>query len=593
MARLIALTLLALAWPAAAQLSPGPLSEPHAALDHQEGCVACHERLRKQTNDLCVECHPLIQASLKARRGYHGLQARRQRCAECHQEHRGRDVSLIRWPGGARDAFAHERTGYRLEGAHADLKCEACHTRARIAEPAAFKLNRTYLGLSKVCRVCHAPENPHGGQFAPRDCDECHDQLSWTPNAASKAEAKRGAARWPSRFDHDRRFPLRGQHRDVDCEGCHPNGRFADTPNACVGCHDSGHPPQSGFGEGCADCHTDQGWSLIIFKRATHPKPLPLRNKHDLPDCMRCHGGALPRDQGCEGCHPSPHSAGFRRDCQRCHTDEGWRPTIKGRFHHDMTRFPLVGEHIKRDCEACHPKAKGGAVRLQPIAHDTCADCHQDPHGVGFERPCEGCHQPHGFRPSTFPLSDHPQWILDGAHRAVGCAACHQTGSALDFRWGAACADCHEDAHAGQFEARRCDDCHDLEGWAVPRALVQHPDWVERGAHAEAECAHCHPDGRYADTPARCEGCHGAPHLGQFIATPPKRPCDACHQVERKDWAMAPDWGHPHWPLEGAHAKAKCEACHKEVRLSDGRLAVRWRLGFRDCGRCHENVHQR
>lgn len=236
-------------------------------------------------------------------------------------------------------------------------------------------------------------------------------------------------------------------------------------------------------------------------------------------------------------------------------------------------------------CDDCHPNGK-----LRPIAHESCLDCHVDPHAGEVGVDCARCHAVQGFAPTTYGPQAHTGFPLAGGHAATTCPDCHLDEGAWGFRLGvSACAVCHVDPHEAQFGDRTCDACHVEAAWS-PAPGVDHDLWPLDGAHTDAACAACHVDGHYAGAPKVCRDCHGSPHLGQFVASEPRRDCADCHTTEI--WKGEFDHA-PVWALEGAHATAECVACHKEVRVDDGRATTRWRLGLRACARCHENVHRR
>ncbi len=135
-------------------------------------------------------------------------------------------------PDGWRlDAFDHEATGFSLTGLHATVACAACHTPQPDAQGRAVQQFR---GLPTDCRGCHAPDDPHAGQFEDRPCAECHTTQGFA--AASRS------------FDHNRtRFPLTGAHQQAACGQCHrtetaPDGapfvRYRPLGLACKDCHD-------------------------------------------------------------------------------------------------------------------------------------------------------------------------------------------------------------------------------------------------------------------------------------------------------------------------------------------------------------------
>ena len=137
-----------------AQISPGPLSRPHAALDGPLQCTKCHGGHREPMAQMCNACHREIAWLQAHDRGLHARDARGD-CSSCHPEHAGRTFSLIRWREGSAARFAHERTGWPLEGKHAQLECVDCHKPAFRKGPAAALAPRpggaTWVGLERRC----------------------------------------------------------------------------------------------------------------------------------------------------------------------------------------------------------------------------------------------------------------------------------------------------------------------------------------------------------------------------------------------------------------------------------------------------------
>jgi hypothetical protein len=237
---------------------------------------------------------------------------------------------------------------------------------------------------------------------------------------------------------------------------------------------------------------------------------------------------------------------------------KAFKPSTWPVAEHQKSRYPLDGAHALASCQSCHTRAAEGSaeavslgtarVRMRP-AHAACIDCHGDPHAGRFSpggaRPhaagCLACHSLAAFRPSTYDGRAHADCVfpLEGAHRAVPCQKCHaeldkgQGGSTLkgaaDLRSlrfdsrSRACKDCHDDAHRGQFAARKdkgaCESCHDFKSF-VPASRFDHDRdsaFKLQGAHAHTPCAACHRATRsatgtvlitYRPTPTRCASCH-------------------------------------------------------------------------------------
>jgi hypothetical protein len=483
-AALVCLALvLTAASPAAAQLfSPGKLARPHAELEGLGNCTKCHElRQRGTSNALCLDCHRTLATRISAGTGLHAKYGTRN-CAACHRDHLGLDHALV-----ALDTtrFDHDTTGFSLGGTHLTLGCRDCHKPARIAaadvrefEGRHNSLGRTFLGLPVTCEGCHRTDSPHGTQFGRRTCDACHGEDRW-----SGAE----------RFEHDRaRFRLTGKHLTLECVACHtsttrppakPRYKYTGIPSgSCTACH--ADPHRGAMTGGCTACHTTEGWHQVagaLDGKFDHSRThYPLTGAHQAVACATCHDARARKPTGiriawapgseqasfgrptyatCLACHLDRHEGIFATpaggaDCARCHGGDAWLPTTYDLSRHNAAgaRYPLTGAHLAVPCDACHaPATAGGPPRFR-IARTECAACHQrdDPHQGQFAgRACEGCHVTQSFTVTTF---DHAtsRYPLDGAHRSVPCASCHQIetpASGRPFRrfkpLGITCRDCH------------------------------------------------------------------------------------------------------------------------------------------------------
>ena len=156
-----------------AQISPGPLSRAHSSLNGPTNCVACHKLGALKTYK-CLECHTEIASRISAGRGFHARVVqkdnRSQGCGTCHSEHNGENFALMSWEPSL-ERFDHSKTGWPLEGKHAGVNCQTCHTAAHIApaERSSIRMkdiNRSFLGVSPSCMACH--KDPHQGHFGTK-----------------------------------------------------------------------------------------------------------------------------------------------------------------------------------------------------------------------------------------------------------------------------------------------------------------------------------------------------------------------------------------------------------------------------------------
>jgi len=563
---------------ALAQVSPGPLSSAHAAFDDAKRCFDCHAPGPRggALDEGCTGCHTEIAARLAAGAGFHGRNAAAE-CARCHPEHGGREFELIEWPGGSATAFDHALTGWPLTGRHAPVRCESCHRPDRLRDPPATRAGardprRTWLGLDTACASCHP--DPHRGSFGD-ECVECHSTRAWSPVRD---------------FRHDRTaWPLTGKHVSVACAKCHPAIDPAAAPGAT---------PTSRW------------------------KPVPHAE--------------------CAPCHRDVHQGRFGAACSSCHETADFRILREASFEHARTGWPLLGRHARVACERCHDPRTAGSRRP---AHARCADCHRDPHAGratlrGEAADCASCHDERGFAPATYAVADHAgaRFPLTGRHATVACAACHRPAPTSAIRSErdragvvlrpafARCADCHADAHGGQFAHRpgggECASCHRTDAW-VPSTYgaTEHAatGLALDGRHAALPCRACHARDR-AGLPAlppdaargsarlalatlapECASCHRDPHEGSLRGPSAKAggpaACGDCHGATsfRPSTVDARVHASFRYPLDGAHRTVPCVRCHAGLgaaAASDGsRPAVTFRTAHDRCEACHETPH--
>lgn len=530
---LLALALVALAPAARAQISPGPLSRAHAKLEGSSRCLDCHDPSEGVATGKCLACHEPLQKRIAAGKGLHARGEYRD-CRRCHVEHQGAEFELVFWGKQGRAAFDHALTGHALAGKHAIVACADCHE------------TRSFLGAVTECAACHRDE--HRGQFAGRACSSCHGEQAWKPAPG---------------FDHAKTsWPLSGRHAAVACERCHATRR----------------PDPRGPGQ-----------SYRVFRVAA--------------------------GRECVSCHPDVHKARLGTSCASCHGTAGWKQAKTAGFDHGRTGYPLTGRHASVACDRCH--LPGRPLR---VAHERCSDCHRDAHGGELARRadagrCESCHDVEGFRPARYGPEDHARtaYPLRGAHLAVACDECHRSaqGSA-GLRAAAAgsvkvslkpasarCSDCHRDPHRGETAAVAaaggCETCHRVDAWravAFDHAQTRYP---LSGRHARVACDRCHAhgEGSSASTVAfkgaatECAACHKDPHGGQFAtATGGRTACERCHatdSLEARRFSHARD---SRYPLDGAHARLACAACHKP-ELRGVQRVVRYKPLPVACAGCH------
>jgi hypothetical protein len=191
-------------------------------------------------------------------------------CAECHTPQSWKRVDPALW--------SHEvDAGYRLEGVHRTLDCEACHG------------SGGFTGQPGDCYACHeadyrgADDPDHVQAGFPTDCASCHDQRAWENAGFAHAD-----------------FPLQGRHAAAACADCHEGGVYAGTPTDCSACHlddynaatDPDHQ-SAGFPLDCTE------WTGADLD---HQFPI-ASGRHSGNACSECHTTSDYRVFSCLGCH--------------------------------------------------------------------------------------------------------------------------------------------------------------------------------------------------------------------------------------------------------------------------------------------------
>ena len=139
------------------------LAGPHITLP----CESCHRNQQgHQYLGLpvaCYGCHkPDYDASASPPHRASGFSTD---CLQCHT------TSALVWGYG----FDHNRTSFKLTGAHPTVPCNKCHA------------NETFAGTPSECVQCHqtaihSTRNPvHSAPAFPLECQVCHTTSAWSP----------------------------------------------------------------------------------------------------------------------------------------------------------------------------------------------------------------------------------------------------------------------------------------------------------------------------------------------------------------------------------------------------------------------------
>ncbi len=301
------------------------------------------------------------------------------------------------------------------------------------------------------------------------DCIACHTEDDWKTLRPGRPA-----------FDHERvGFPLLGRHSHVPCAACHGNAlKVSNTPSECGACHEDPH--RGSLGRACDRCHEPSSWpptGAFLRHRQTR---FPLAGAHAAADCTACHRRARSETYtgtptACYACHatdyaaPTVHpnhvKAGFRQQCDTCHSQYTWFPA---RVRHDLF-FPLRGAHAAAACDSCHGGGRYGGTP------QTCAGCHRTDHQATRSPPhvahrigtdCARCHTDSTWHPARGTWHDAALLISRGPHAGTACHECHAP-SATQFTF--QCVSCHPRApmdaeHSGisgyVWQDFACYSCH-------------------------------------------------------------------------------------------------------------------------------------
>lgn len=506
-----------------------PLAGAHASTP----CSRCHTGNNfRNAGTQCIGCHQQ-QFTAAASPRHTGFSTD---CLACH--------SMTGWKPAT---FDHNRTAFRLIGAHVAASCTQCHA------------NGVFAGTPAQCVSCHQQNyanaaNPRHSPGMPTDCTPCHTSAAWRPSG----------------FDHNRTtFPLTGAHMTRTCGQCHANGIYAGTAVGCSGCHLAqanavANPSHASFPTDCATCHTTMAWRPSTFDH--NRTTFPLTGAHPAVSCTQCHrnGVYAGTPTQCSGCHlaqanaaVNPSHAGFPTDCATCHMTTAWRPST---FDHNRTRFALTGAHLAVACNQCHTNAVfagtpatcgNSACHLQDYTNAT-----NPRHGTGFSTDCASCHTTTAWQPATF---DHSKasYPLTGAHLTAQCAACHKNGIYTGTPNTCGNSACHltqynataSPSHIAAAFPLDCQVCHTTTAWKP--STWNHDPYFPISAGSK------HPPGRWNV----CTDCHTVPTNYTSFS------CINCHAHSNQSVV-----DEHHKEVAGySYNSAACYRCHPQGRSGGGR----------------------
>lgn len=346
------------------ELTRFPLTGKHAEV----ACAKCHKTVdfhKPIAHERCSDCH---------QDQHNGQFVRNGEATDCRQCHNETGFKPTRF-----DTAMHQRAAFPLEGKHATLQCEKCHTPA--GKATVYKTGKL------ICSACH--EDGHAGAFAAAPvsnrCDQCHTVAGYLPTTFTVTRHEQT------------KFPLTGKHATVECASCHKPlttaAAASGTPKryrfdslSCNGCHADPHQTK----QACETCHVTQGWKDVRpFDHGTTRFALQGAHLKDVK-CLQCHpaagAGPAPVFAGtkpqCAGCHlkKDVHGGQFLgsrpEDCANCHNSAAWN---QNGFSHEHAAFTLDRAHRNVDCVKCHKErivAGAKPVRTYRGTPLECVQCH-------------------------------------------------------------------------------------------------------------------------------------------------------------------------------------------------------------------------
>jgi len=334
----------------------------------------------------------------------------------------------------------------------------------------------------------------------------------------------------------------------------------------------------------CSVCHNLTNWDIDLTKtKFEHESTgFTLVGQHNAVDCKSCHTSLVftQADTECSTCHKDIHQETVGLDCSKCHTPKSWMvEDINGL--HQISRFPLVGNHLTADCVQCHPRFVDLYFEVLDI---DCYSCHQqdyvsvqDPNHIqnNFSVDCTQCHTTNNWMEVTF---DHGITIfeLTGVHINTDCLSCHQEGfdgTPTD------CFSCHLDEYNNTTDPNHqaanfpntCEDCHTTTAWTP--ANFDHdgqyfPIFSGRHNGTWDDCIDCHTIPNDFSL-FSCIDCHehsnqselNNQHVGIEGYVYESNACFQCHPTGEKEGAF--NHALSNFPLTGAHTTLDCQQCHE------------------------------
>ncbi len=490
-------------------------------------------------------------------------------------------------------------------------------------------------------------------------------QLAWG-QIFSPGELSRAHERWDNYSDCDQCHSANNRVDNKKCLACHKT--LAKRIKAKKGYHAQGEPKA----KPCYRCHIEhhgRDAALILWpkggkKSFPHQETgWPLHGTHKQTTCEQCHDPRLIRapnvrdylkqepgtvtqlglGTACQDCHFDEHRGQLEDRCEQCHDEKAW--TDSPLFHHEKS-WPLEGAHARVACDRCHPTLVDSSpstqtiprprattyLKMKPLAHKQCTDCHEDSHHGRFGNDCLSCHNMENWEVDTttkaLDFHDRTAFPLKGRHRKTPCLRCHPADAKGKKHLAPiahdTCNRCHPNAHPDiptqEMDRLTCAKCHRETGFTpVNYGLEDHETsrYPLEEAHRAVSCPDCHLRTMGTPLPAHPRGKHQRGKLSSWILSPwrlrqPqkawKEDCTLCHETPHREqfetqactechtgssWLLGDSFNHEthtSYPLVGEHQLVACELCHPQETDKHGAF-TRYTPIQTSCDTCHVDIH--
>lgn len=302
------------------------------------------------------------------------------------------DAHGVPFPDGSLD-----HDFFTLDGAHAQIACEACHASTSPDGTVVY----VYAGTPTECTACHLEEKPVDHYDA--ECSFCHIPTAWTDVIFDHAAA--GATDCQSCHSDDEP----ADHFAGQCSDCHTTGTWAGATfnhtgqTNCTSCHSDDDPPNHYTGQ-CSNCHNTSNWADADFDHT------------GLTNCSSCH---------------TPPSGHFSGQCSNCHNTSNWNDAD---FNHDeqtncSSCHTPPNNHYSGQCSNCHQNDDDW--KFDHISNNlNCLTCHTDDMPNDEDHPevqqCSNCHNT-----SNWGDADDGADINTATIVLSNCVICHSGESSM------------------------------------------------------------------------------------------------------------------------------------------------------------------